>query len=101
MSDSEDSTVTYTEAPPSPDYVLGLEHLPTLDFVLEPIYLNFMPSEDDVLLAEEQPLLVAVSHTANSPGYIPESNLEEDLEEDDEDLEEDPANYPTDRDDDD
>nr|GEW17533.1 reverse transcriptase [Tanacetum cinerariifolium] len=38
--------------------------------------------------------------TANSPGYITKSNLEEDPEEeDDEDSKEDLANYPTDRDD--
>ncbi|GKC55599.1 putative reverse transcriptase domain-containing protein, partial [Tanacetum coccineum] len=48
------------------------------------------------------PLPAAVSHTADSPGYVPESDLEEDPEDDDdEDPEEDPADYPTDRDDDD
>ncbi|GKG67116.1 hypothetical protein Tco_0723104, partial [Tanacetum coccineum] len=45
---------------------------------------------------EEQPLPAAVSLTADSLGYIPESNLEED---DDEDPEKDATNYPTDRDD--
>ncbi|GJW09736.1 putative reverse transcriptase domain-containing protein [Tanacetum coccineum] len=60
-----------------------------------------MPSEDDVLPAEEQPLPAAVSPTADSPGYITESDPEEDPEEDDEDPEEDPADYPTNRDDDD
>ncbi|GKD07835.1 hypothetical protein Tco_1187520, partial [Tanacetum coccineum] len=45
-------------------------------------------------------MLAAVSPTADSPGYITESNPEEDLDEDDEDPEEDPADYPTDRDDD-
>nr|GEY59067.1 hypothetical protein [Tanacetum cinerariifolium] len=60
-----------------------------------------MSPEDDVLPAEEQPLPTAVSPTANSPRYIPESDLKEDLEEDDEDPEEDPADYPNDRDDDD
>ncbi|GKF61922.1 hypothetical protein Tco_0181976, partial [Tanacetum coccineum] len=106
MSDSEDSTVTYTQisspfadlsnigspgvdgppimpddpyayvvaafqAPPSPDYVPGLEEpqvpLP-LDFVPEHVYPEFMPPDD---------------------------------EEDDEDPEEDPADYPADSDDDD
>ncbi|GJX67497.1 hypothetical protein Tco_0303224 [Tanacetum coccineum] len=56
-----------------------------------------MPPEDDVLLAEEQPLHDAASPTADSPGYIPESDPEE---EDDEDPEEDPADYPADGDDD-
>ncbi|GJU19212.1 hypothetical protein Tco_1152554 [Tanacetum coccineum] len=59
-----------------------------------------MPPEDDVLLAEEQPLPVAVSPTADSPSYITKSDLEVDPEEDDKDPEEDPANYPDDRDDD-
>ncbi|GKC33205.1 putative reverse transcriptase domain-containing protein [Tanacetum coccineum] len=43
----------------------------------------------------EQALPGAVSPTANSQGYIPESDLEED---NNEDPEEDPADYPTDRD---
>ncbi|GJT26378.1 hypothetical protein Tco_0906653 [Tanacetum coccineum] len=61
-----------------------------------------MPSEDDVLPVEEQPLPTAASPTVDSPGYISESDLEEDPEEDDdEDPEEDPDDYPTDRDDDD
>ncbi|GJV03522.1 reverse transcriptase domain-containing protein [Tanacetum coccineum] len=71
------------------------------DFVSEPIYAEFMPQEDDVLLAKEQPLPIAASPTAQSPGYVPESDPEEDPDEDDEDPEEDPANYLTDRDDDD
>ncbi|GJY95802.1 hypothetical protein Tco_0512163 [Tanacetum coccineum] len=91
MSDSEDSTVTYTavsspfgglsdigspgvdgppvmpedpyayvvaafQAPPSPDYVSGPEYPPSPDFVPEPVYPEFMPPEDEVLPAEEQPL---------------------------------------------
>nr|GEV65725.1 hypothetical protein [Tanacetum cinerariifolium] len=71
-------------------------------FVPEPVYLEFIPHEDDMLLAEEQPLPAAISPTADSPGYIIEFDLEEDpKEEDDEDPEEDPANYPTYKDDDD
>ncbi|GKB58689.1 hypothetical protein Tco_0914875, partial [Tanacetum coccineum] len=132
MSDSEDSTVTYTvvsspfgglldigslgvdgppvmpedpyayvvaafQAPPSPDYVSGLEYPHSPDFVPEPVYPEFMPSEDEVLPAEEQPLPAALSPTADSPSYVPESDLEEDPEEDDnEDPKEDPADYPTD-----
>ncbi|GJS67953.1 hypothetical protein Tco_0682518 [Tanacetum coccineum] len=67
MSDSEDSTVTYMEAPPSPDYLPGLEKPerapPSPEFVPEPVYPEFMPPED---------------------------------EEDEEDPEEDPADYPAD-----
>ncbi|GKB55042.1 hypothetical protein Tco_0905795 [Tanacetum coccineum] len=56
-----------------------------------------MPPEDEVLPAEEKPLPADVSPTADSPGYVPESDLEEDPEEDDdEDPEEDPADYPAD-----
>ncbi|GKC25990.1 hypothetical protein Tco_1028140 [Tanacetum coccineum] len=78
----------------------GVIEPPPPNFVPEPVYLEFMPPEDDVLLAEEQPLPTAISPTADSPGYITESDPEEDPEEDDEDLEEDPADNPADRDDD-
>ncbi|GJT11262.1 hypothetical protein Tco_0858304 [Tanacetum coccineum] len=144
MSDSEDSTVTYTEvsspfedlsdigspgvvvhgydglsvmpedpyayvhaafqAPPSPDYVPGPEEPqapPPPGFVTEPVYPKFMPPEDEVFPAEEQPLPAAASPTAESLGYVSESDPEEDPKEDDEDPEEDPADYPTDRDNDD
>nr|GEX45768.1 reverse transcriptase domain-containing protein [Tanacetum cinerariifolium] len=67
MSDSKDSTVTYIEWAPS---------LP--EFVPDPIYLEFMPLKDEILPAEEQPLLGANSPTADSPGYIPKYDLEED-----------------------
>ncbi|GJV00241.1 hypothetical protein Tco_1329511 [Tanacetum coccineum] len=137
MSDSDESTVTYTEvsspfeglsdigspgvvrpeheglpwilddpyvqvalqAPPSPAYILGLEEPqppPLPDFVLEPVYPEYIPQEDDVFLAEEQPLPAAASPTAQSPDYVLESNPKEDPEEDDnEDPEEDPVDYPT------
>ncbi|GKE11561.1 hypothetical protein Tco_1415112 [Tanacetum coccineum] len=139
MSDSEDSTVTYTavsspyedssdmgspgvegppmmpedphayvvaifQAPPSPDYVPGPEEPEQappspvyLPYVPEPVYPEYMPPEDDVLPAEEQPLPTAASPTTDLSGYIPESDPEED---DEEDPEEDPANYPADRGDD-
>ncbi|GJY20199.1 hypothetical protein Tco_0392765 [Tanacetum coccineum] len=139
MSDSEDSTVTYTavsspfedgsdigspgvdgppimpedpyayimaayQVPPSPDYIPGPEEPqspPPLDFVPEPMYPEYMPQEDEILPAEEQPLPAAASPTADLPGYVPESDLKEEPEEDDEDPEEDLADYPADRDDDD
>ncbi|GKD38527.1 hypothetical protein Tco_1258734, partial [Tanacetum coccineum] len=92
-------------APHSPDNVPGPEEPeqapPLPEFVPEPVYPEFMPPKDDVLPAEEQPLPVAVSPTVDSPGYILESDPDEDLEkDDDEDPEEDPSDYPTDRDDD-
>ncbi|GKE43092.1 hypothetical protein Tco_1470376 [Tanacetum coccineum] len=92
------------EVPPSPDYIPGPEEPqspPPLDFVPEPMYPEYIPQEDEILLAEEQPLPAAASPTADSPGYVPESDPEEEPEEDDEDPEEDPADYPADRDDDD
>ncbi|GJY97929.1 hypothetical protein Tco_0514839, partial [Tanacetum coccineum] len=84
------------QAPPSPDYIPGLEEPqspPLPDFVLEPVYLEYMPQEDEVFSAEEQPLPAATSPTAQSPDYVPESNPKED---DDKDPEEDPVDYPAD-----
>ncbi|GJZ66767.1 hypothetical protein Tco_0623463 [Tanacetum coccineum] len=77
------------QAPPSPDYVPGPEHPPSpiyVPYVPEPAYLEFMPPEDDVLPAEEQLLPAAISPTADSLGYITESDPEEDPDEDDEHL---------------
>ncbi|GJY99309.1 hypothetical protein Tco_0516739 [Tanacetum coccineum] len=114
MSDSKHSTITYlteleysdmgspgVDGPPSPDYVPGPEAPPSpiyIPYVPEPEYPEFMPPEDHVFPAEEQPLPAVVSPTADSPGYIPESDPEE---EDEEDPEEDPAYYPADIGDDD
>ncbi|GJV41655.1 hypothetical protein Tco_1420095 [Tanacetum coccineum] len=93
------------EVPPSPDYIPGPEEPqspPPLDFVPEPMYPEYIPQEDEILPAEEQPLPAAAAlPTADSPGYVPESDPEEEPEEDDEDPEEDPADYPADGDDDD
>ncbi|GKF31347.1 hypothetical protein Tco_0101145, partial [Tanacetum coccineum] len=103
MSDSEDSTVTYTtvSSPFEGSAIIGLCVVPeepeqaplSPEFIPKPIYPEFMPPEDEVFLAEEQPLPVAVSPTADSPRYIAES----DPEDDEEDPEEDPIDYPADR----
>nr|GEX44543.1 reverse transcriptase domain-containing protein [Tanacetum cinerariifolium] len=78
-----------------------MQELPLLYFVPKPVYPKFMPPKDDVLPAEEQPLPTTVSPTADSPGYITESDSGKDpKEEDDEDPKKDLADYPTDRDDD-
>ncbi|GKA37158.1 hypothetical protein Tco_0723723 [Tanacetum coccineum] len=98
MSDSEHSAVTYTsvsipvkddsdigspgvDGPPSPDYVPSPkepEQAPPspvyLPYVPEPVYPKYIPPEDDVFPAEEDP-----------------------EEDDEEDPEEDPADYPADR----
>ncbi|GJT43026.1 hypothetical protein Tco_0951741 [Tanacetum coccineum] len=71
------------EAPPSLDYVPGLEHPPSPDYVPG-------PKEPE----QDQPLPDNASPTTLSPGYIADSDPEADLEED-------PANYLVDRGDDD
>ncbi|GKD07734.1 hypothetical protein Tco_1187419 [Tanacetum coccineum] len=81
------------QAPPSPNYVSGPEYPPSPEFVPEPVYPEFMPPEDEVFPAEEQSLPAAISPTADSPGYVPESDPEDG---DDEDPEKDPADYPAD-----
>ncbi|GJW87538.1 hypothetical protein Tco_0162878 [Tanacetum coccineum] len=53
-----------------------------------------MPPEDEVFLAEEQPLPAVVLPTSDSPGYIADSDPKEDPEED-------PVDYPADGGDDD
>nr|GFC70149.1 hypothetical protein [Tanacetum cinerariifolium] len=79
MSDSEDSTVSYTTVSSpyegrSGDVSLGVDGPP--------------------------PLPAAASPTTESPGYIPESDPDEDPKQDDnKDPEEDPADYPADHDD--
>nr|GEV88219.1 hypothetical protein [Tanacetum cinerariifolium] len=52
------------------------------DYVPEPMYPEYIPLDDEnVLPTEEQPLPPVDSPTAESPGYVIESNLEEDPEE--------------------
>nr|GEV39735.1 putative reverse transcriptase domain-containing protein [Tanacetum cinerariifolium] len=102
-------------APPSPDYIPGPEepqippapqdedeheliqpHNP--DFVPEPVYLEYIPLEDEhVLPAEEQPLPHVVSPTAESPEYVAESDPEEDPDEyEDDETEDGPIDHPMD-----
>ncbi|GJT74246.1 hypothetical protein Tco_1040971 [Tanacetum coccineum] len=130
MSDSEDSTITYTEisspyedlsdigSPGAEGRLFFRIHISRftclsheepeqappspiyVPFVPEPVYPEFLPV-DDVLPAEEQHCCCCLTYYFESPGYIPESDPEEDPEEDDEeDPEEDPADYPADRGDD-
>ncbi|GJW54200.1 hypothetical protein Tco_0098285 [Tanacetum coccineum] len=70
------------QALPSPDYVSGLEYPPLPEFVSEPVYPEFMPPEDEILPAKEQPLPTTLSPAVYSPGY------------------EDPNDYPADEGDD-
>nr|GEV23526.1 hypothetical protein [Tanacetum cinerariifolium] len=109
-------------APPSPDYIPGPEEPQTPpapqdkdghelmfiqthdpNFVPEPIYPEYIPLKDEhILLAKEQPLPPVLSPTTESPGYVAESDPEEDPKEYKEDEAEDgPVNYPMDGGDDD
>nr|GEY00223.1 putative reverse transcriptase domain-containing protein [Tanacetum cinerariifolium] len=65
----------------------------------EPMYPEYIPLEDEhVLPAEEQPLPPVDSPTTELPGYVAESNLEEDPEEyKDDETEDGPIDYPMDR----
>nr|GFB66384.1 hypothetical protein [Tanacetum cinerariifolium] len=53
------------EAPPSPDYIPEPEAPPSPNYIPGPEYPEYLPPADDMLSAEEQPLLVAVSPTAD------------------------------------
>ncbi|GKF43642.1 hypothetical protein Tco_0130194, partial [Tanacetum coccineum] len=68
------------------------------DYVPEPIYPEYIPLEDEhEFLVEEQPLPPVDSHTAESPGYVVESDLEEYPEEyEDDETEDGPVDYPID-----
>nr|GEY82160.1 hypothetical protein [Tanacetum cinerariifolium] len=71
------------EAPPSPDYIPGPEAPPSPDYILRPEYPEYLPPANDVLPAEEQPLPIDVSPTAESSGYI--TDLEPEMEPKEED----------------
>ncbi|GJR68849.1 hypothetical protein Tco_0014914 [Tanacetum coccineum] len=68
------------------------------DYVSEPIYPEHIPLEDEhEFPAEEQPLPLVDSPTAELPGYVTESDLKEDPEEYEDDKTEDcPVDYPMD-----
>ncbi|GJW48431.1 hypothetical protein Tco_0080077 [Tanacetum coccineum] len=87
--------------------VLGYDGLPMQpahdpDYVPEPIYPEYIPLEDaHELPAEGQPLPLVDSPTAESPGYVTESDPKEDPEEyEDDETEDGPVDYPMDRGDD-
>ncbi|GKC35616.1 hypothetical protein Tco_1048000 [Tanacetum coccineum] len=65
------------------------------DYVPEPIYPEYIPLEDDhEFPAEEQPLPPIDSPTTDSPGYVTESDPEEDPEEyEDDETEDGPVDY--------
>nr|GFA41201.1 hypothetical protein [Tanacetum cinerariifolium] len=83
------------KAPPSPDYMPGLEEPeqapPSLDYIPGPEHV------DDEIVAEDQPYAEDASPIAQSPEYVPESDFEMHPEDDDdEDPKEDPVDYPAD-----
>ncbi|GKF40213.1 hypothetical protein Tco_0120274, partial [Tanacetum coccineum] len=104
MSDSEHSTVTYTSVFED-DSDIGLPGVDGPPIMPEDPYAYIMaaygvPPSPDYIPGPE-PLHVAASPTAESPGYIPESDPEEDLEEEDpddddedEDVEEEEEEHP-------
>ncbi|GKF71801.1 hypothetical protein Tco_0207915, partial [Tanacetum coccineum] len=75
----------------------GPEHPPSPVYVPEPEYLEYLVPSDVEAPMKDQPLPADASPIALSPGYIADSDPEEDKE----DPEEDPANYPADGGDDD
>nr|GFC54644.1 hypothetical protein [Tanacetum cinerariifolium] len=81
------------QAPPSPDYVHGLEEPeqapPSPDYVPGPEH------ADDEIIAEDQPYVEDASPMAQSPEYVLESDFKVHPEDDDdENPEEDPVDYP-------
>ncbi|GKE56455.1 hypothetical protein Tco_1495640, partial [Tanacetum coccineum] len=79
-------------APPSPDYIPGLEDPQT-----PPVPQDEDEQDDHEFPAEEQPLPPIDSPTAESPGYVTESDPEEDPEEyEDDETEDGPVDYPMD-----
>nr|GFA85232.1 reverse transcriptase domain-containing protein [Tanacetum cinerariifolium] len=73
------------------------------DYVPEPRYAEYIPLEDEhVLPAEEQPLAPIDLPSAESPGYVAESDPKEDPEEyEDDETKDGPVDYPMDGGDDD
>nr|GEV19257.1 hypothetical protein [Tanacetum cinerariifolium] len=108
-------TSVYTDSKPGrvfwgADEELSNEGSPELhdpDYVPEPMYPEYIPLEDEhVLPTEEKPLPLIDSPTAESSGYVTESDPEEDPEEyEDDETEDGLVDYPLDggdnRDDDD
>ncbi|GKA97819.1 hypothetical protein Tco_0825713, partial [Tanacetum coccineum] len=73
------------EHPPSPDYVPGPEHPPSpveVPYIPEPEYPEYLVPFDAEASLEDQSLPADASPTALSPGYVVDSDLEEDPEED-------------------
>ncbi|GJU90871.1 hypothetical protein Tco_1303294 [Tanacetum coccineum] len=88
-------------ASPSLDYMPGPEHPPSpveVPYIPEPEYLEYLVPSNDEAPIEDHPLPADASPVALSLGYVADSYLEEDPEED---SEEDHTDYPANRGDDD
>ncbi|GKF16471.1 hypothetical protein Tco_0061389, partial [Tanacetum coccineum] len=71
--------------PPSPNYVPGPEHPPSpieVPYVPKPEYPDYLVPFDVEAPLEDQPLPADASPTALSPGYVADSDPNEDPEED-------------------
>nr|GEX54757.1 hypothetical protein [Tanacetum cinerariifolium] len=71
--------------PSSPNYMPGPEYPPSpveIPYVPEAEYPEYLEPYDDEAPLEDQPLPAAASPTIASPGYVANSDLDEDLEED-------------------
>nr|GEV88833.1 reverse transcriptase domain-containing protein [Tanacetum cinerariifolium] len=92
-------TIVYTNsepqrpvAPPSPNYIPGLEEPQT-----PPVSHDEDEQDEHMLPAKDQPLPPVDAPTAESPGYVAKSNPEEDPEEyKDDESEDGPVDYPID-----
>ncbi|GJZ91955.1 hypothetical protein Tco_0664020 [Tanacetum coccineum] len=73
------SSTSPEQAPQSPDCVPGPEHPPSPEYVPGPEYPEYVAPSDDEIPVEDQPLPVDASPTALSPGYVADSDPEEDL----------------------
>nr|GEV58587.1 hypothetical protein [Tanacetum cinerariifolium] len=95
---ASDMSKLVTKAIDGVDYVLGPEHPPSpieIPYAPEPEYPEYLAPSDDEAPLEDQPLPADASPTAASPGYMTDSNPEEDPEEGpEEDPEEDPKEDP-------
>ncbi|GJT52327.1 hypothetical protein Tco_0978484 [Tanacetum coccineum] len=80
------------EHPPSPDYVPGPKHPPSpveIPYIPEPEYPKYLVTSEDEAPMKDQPLPADASPVALSPGYVPNSDPEEDSKEEH-------ADYPAD-----
>ncbi|GJW91585.1 hypothetical protein Tco_0169138 [Tanacetum coccineum] len=84
----EEALQSPKQAPPSPDYVPGLEHPPSPDYVHGPEYPAYVAPSNDEIPIEDQPLPADASPATLSSGYEEEEESSEDDDDDEEEEEE-------------